>query len=90
MNGRTIMKPLRIPSPTVLLHEALNDPRAPAVAAFALAGVALALAGWRVLRNLRHNEPGLTGPVAFGLAILIAFAGVFGAQTLPRELAIAG
>jgi hypothetical protein len=76
------MTPLRIPSPTVLLRDALNDPRAPAVAAFAVAGVALGVAGWRVLRNLRHNEPGLTSPVAFALALVIGLAGFLGAQSL--------
>lgn len=76
------MTPLRIPSPTVLLRDPLSDPRAPAVAAFVIAGVALGIAGWRVLRNLRHNEPGLTSPVAFALALVIALAGFFGAQSL--------
>ncbi|HVU15510.1 MAG TPA: hypothetical protein VHD32_01185 [Candidatus Didemnitutus sp.] len=74
--------PLRIPSPTVLLRDALNDPRTPAVAAFVVAGVALGIAGWRVLRNLRHNEPGLTSPIAFALALVVGLAGFFGAQSL--------
>ena len=79
------MTPLRIPSPTVLLREALNDPRAPAMAAFAVAGLALGFAARRVLRNLRHNEPGLTAPAAFGVALVVAFAGLFGAEDLPRD-----
>jgi len=69
----------------VLLHQALNDPRAPAVAGVALASLALGFAAWRVLRNLRHNEPGLTAPTAFGVALVIAFAGFFGAEGLPGD-----
>ena len=84
MKGRTIMTPPRIPSPTVLFRDAINDPRAPAVAALALAGVALGFATWRVLRNLRHNEPGLQALPAFGLALVIAAAGLFGSQSLPE------
>jgi hypothetical protein len=84
MKGRTIMTPPRIPSPTVLFRDAINDPRAPAVAPLALAGVALGFATWRVLRNLRHNEPGLQALPAFGLALVIAAAGLFGSQSLPE------
>ena len=69
----------------VLYREALNDPRAPAIAAFVLAGLAVGFASWRVLRNLRHNEPGLTAPVAFALTLVIMFAGFFGAHSLPGD-----
>ena len=80
------MTPLHVPSPTALLHEALNDARAPALAAFAFAGVALGVAAWRVLRNLRHNEPGLIAPAAFCAASVIALGGFIGAQSLPGSL----
>jgi hypothetical protein len=80
------MTPLHVPSPTALLHEALNDALAPAVAAFASAGIALGFAAWRVLRNLRHNEPGLIAPAAFCAAFVIALGGFIGAQNLPESL----
>lgn len=80
------MTPLHVPSPTALLHEALNDARAPAAAAFAFAGAALGFAAWRVLRNLRHNEPGLMAPVAFCAALVVALGGFSGAQSLPENV----
>ncbi len=80
------MTPLHVPSPTALLHEALNDARVPAVTAFTFAGIALGFAAWRVLRNLRHNEPGLVAPAAFGAALVIALSGFIGAQNLPESL----
>ena len=86
------MTPLRVPSLTALFHEALNAARAPAVAGLALVGVALAFAGWRVLRNLRHNEPGLVAPAAFCVASAVALGGFIAAQSLPENIrwAVAG
>jgi hypothetical protein len=75
---------LKITPPTVVLREWLSRPQAPLIGAFALSGMALALAGWFVLRNLRHNEPGLKSPAALGLAIVILAGGLFGAQCLPE------
>src|SRR5580704_12347213 len=75
---------LKITPPTVLLREWLSRPQVPMIGAFALSGMALALAGWFVLRNLRHNEPGLKSPAALGLAVVILAGGFFGAQCLPE------
>ncbi len=75
---------LNITPPTVLLREWLSRPQAPMIGAFLLSGMALALAGWFVLRDLRHNEPGLKSPAALGLAIVILAGGIFGAQCLPE------
>jgi hypothetical protein len=80
------MTPLHVPSPTTLLHEALNDARAPAVTAFVFVGITLGLAAWRVLRNLRHNEPGLVAPAAFCAALVVALGGFIGAQSLPESV----
>jgi hypothetical protein len=80
------MTPLHVPSPAALLHEALNDALAPAVAAFACTGIALGFAAWRVLRNLRHNEPGLMAPAAFCAALVVALGGFIGTQSLPESV----
>jgi hypothetical protein len=80
------MTPLQVPSLTALFHEALSAARAPAVAGLALGGVALAFAAWRVLRNLRHNEPGLVAPVAFCVASAVALGGFIAAQSLPENI----
>lgn len=76
------MKSLKIVPPTVLFREWIHHPLAPAVAAFAVAAAALGTASWLVLRNLRHNEPGLKTPVAFGLGLVIAAGGIYGAFDL--------
>ncbi len=76
------MKPL--PSPEVLLRSWLHHPHALTVAAFTVSVVLLTVSGGLVLRNLRHNEPGLRAPVAFVLAVAIAGAGLFGAGRLAR------
>ncbi len=78
------MTPLRVPSPAALLHEVLRDVPMPAVAALGLAGLSLGVAAWRVLRNLRHNEPGLPAWAAFGLAMGAGLGGLFGAEILPE------
>ena len=71
-----------LPAPQVLLRQWLQNPHAITVAAFAMAAVFLGIAGWLIQRNLRHNEPGLRGPVALALALLIASGGLFGAGRL--------
>ncbi|ACB74480.1 type IV secretory system conjugative DNA transfer family protein [Opitutus terrae] len=73
---------LKIPAPSVVLREALHHPHAPTVGAFAVATFALALAAWFILRNVRHNEPGLKAPAALLLALILAASGVFAAQRL--------
>jgi hypothetical protein len=78
----------RIPPPTVLLRGWLHDPHAITVGIFAVFALALGLAGWLVLRNLRHNEPGLRASVAFWLALVIAGTGLVGAQRLPERFFI--
>ncbi len=76
------MKPL--PSPEVLFRSWLHQPHAITVAAFTVSAVLLAVSGGLILRNLRHNEPGLRAPVALVLAVAIAGAGLFGADRLAR------
>jgi hypothetical protein len=73
----------KIPSPTELLHTWLHDPRALTVGLFAVAGAALAVALFFILRHRRHNEPGLKSPAALALALVIAGAGFAGARQLP-------
>jgi hypothetical protein len=73
----------RLPAPEVLLRQWLQSPHAITVAAFALAGVLLGIAGWLIHRNLRHNEPGLRAPLTLPFALVISAAGVFGAWRLP-------
>jgi hypothetical protein len=68
--------------PDVLLREWLHDPRAVTVAAFALSGLFLGIAGWLIQRNLRHNEPGLRAPWALPFALAISVSGLFGANRL--------
>lgn len=81
-----------LPSPELLLRQWLHEPHAITVAAFAFAGLFLGIAAWLVLRNLRHNEPGLRAPLAFLLALAVAGTGVFGASRLPApwELIVGG
>ncbi|HTO02164.1 MAG TPA: hypothetical protein VL069_00615, partial [Opitutus sp.] len=72
-----------IPAPEVLLRQWLHDPHAFTVGAFAIAALFLGIAGWFIHRNLRHNEPGLRAPVALTFALIIAAAGISGADRLP-------
>src|SRR5215207_2732291 len=76
---------MKMTSPTVLLREWLQDPLAPTIGLFALAAVAFAIALWLILRNVRHNEPGLKAPVALVLALVIATSGLVGARRLPGD-----
>jgi Cdc6-like AAA superfamily ATPase len=73
----------KLPSPTNLLRDWLHEPAALTSAIFAVTAVALGIAFWRILRNLRHNEPGLNSPTTFVLALVIAASGIFGASRLP-------
>lgn len=77
----------RLPPPDILLRQWLQNPHAMTVAAFAIAGVSLGIAGWFIHRNLRHNEPGLRAPVALPFALVISAAGIFGAWRLPSPYA---
>lgn len=70
------------PSPPVLLRQWLHDPHAITVGLFVLALVFLGFAGWKIQRNLRHNEPGLSASFAFFLALFIAASGLAGSERL--------
>jgi hypothetical protein len=74
----------RWPSPAQLLSDLLANPHAFTVGAFAVSAVALAIGGWLIVRNVRHNEPGLKAPLAFVLALVIAGGGCIGAGRLER------
>src|SRR5690606_6430040 len=39
-------------------------------------------AAWKIARNVRHNEPGLTSPAALFAALLVSAAGFFVASRL--------
>lgn len=84
--GIGIMARGKLPSPTTLLREWLHDPHALTVAWFAVAALALGIALWLVIRNLRRNEPGLKSPLAFVLGLVIAAAGMLGARRLSDDL----
>lgn len=71
-----------LPPPPVLLRQWLHDPHAVTVGLFALTLIFLGLAGWRIHRNLWHNEPGLSAPFAFFLALFIAAFGLAGSERL--------
>jgi len=73
----------RLPAPDILIRQWLQNPHAITVVAFVIAAIFLGLAGWLIHRNLRHNEPGLSAPLALPFALAISAAGVFGAWRLP-------
>lgn len=73
---------MKLPPPTVVLHQWLQQPAALAVLLFAIGAAALGAAAWLVLRNLRHNEPGLTSMAAFILGLVIVGAGFAGLRTI--------
>ena len=75
----------KLPSPTTLLRDWLHDPGALTVGFFAVSALAFGVAAWLVLRNIRHNEPGLKAPAAFVLALIIAASGLVGARRLPER-----
>lgn len=70
-------------APDVLVRQWLQSPQAITVLAFAICGLFLGISAWLILRNLRHNEPGLRAPASLPLALAIAASGVFGAGRLP-------
>lgn len=79
---------LRLPSPTALLRAWVHDPRALTAVVFMVGALGLGAALWLILRNLRHNEPGLKGAAALVLALLIAASGIVGAQRLNNSLSV--
>jgi hypothetical protein len=76
----------KLRAPDALLREWLHDPRAPTIGLFSCAAMAFGVALWFVLRNLRHNEPGLSARLAFLLALIAAGTGLAGARRLPEPL----
>ena len=72
-----------LPPPPVLVRQWLESPHTFTAGFFAVATTFAGIAVWLVLRNLRHNEPGLTAPAALFLALLLGFSGVAGAIRLP-------
>lgn len=74
----------KILSPLTFLRHFFDDPRAITVGFFAVAACGLGIALWLILRNLRHNEPGLKTPACLVLALLIAGSGLAGAHRLPE------
>lgn len=71
-----------LPSPDAFLRGILHDPDAVTAALFAVPTIGLAVAALLIARNIRHNEPGLRGPAALILALLIAGGGLIAAQRL--------
>lgn len=74
-----------IQPPSELLREWLHHPQAPTVALFAGTGIALGIASWFIVRNVRRNEPGLTATGAFCFALVIATCALVGARRLPER-----
>ena len=75
----------KIRPPEVIVREWLHDPRALTFGLLACALGALGLAFWLILRNLRHNEPGLSARMAFVLALVAATTGLVGAHRLTED-----
>lgn len=63
-----------------LFVEQLNKPHAITVLSLALSCALIAAAIWRIQKNLRHNEPGLTLKQAFSFALAICAAATVSAQ----------
>jgi hypothetical protein len=80
-----IMARGKIPSPITHVRDWLESPHAPTTALFVVGAAALAIAAWRIIRNVRRNEPGLKSPVAFALALIVASTGILAARRLPEE-----
>ena len=76
-----------LPPPPVLLRQWLHDPHAITAGLFAFAFLILSFAGWRIHRNLRHNEPGLSASFAFFLALFVVVSGLAASErlTAPRS-----
>ena len=79
----------RIAAPGELFARAYQHPLAPAFLSLALAGIILAIAGFLIWRNWRHNEPGLSKPLAFGAAVTIFAATLFAATYLAPHTSLA-
>lgn len=71
-----------LPAPEVLLRKWLQSPHVITAGALAIACVFAGIAAWLILRNLRHNEPGLRKPMVLPFALIISAAGIFGASRL--------
>jgi hypothetical protein len=78
-----------LPPPSILLRQWLHDPHAITAGLLALALVFLALAGWKIHRNLHHNDPGLSAPEALFVGLVIAFSGLAGSERLPSPWSFA-
>ncbi|MGC4073990.1 MAG: hypothetical protein QM760_16060 [Nibricoccus sp.] len=78
----------RLPAPDVLIREWIKSPHVFTVVAFLIACGFVGIGVWFILRNLRRNEPGLRAPCALCFALIIASAGVFGADRLTAEWGI--
>src|SRR5687767_2323419 len=72
-----------LPPPSILLRQWPHNPQTVTAGLFALALVFLAVAGWKIHRNLHHNDPGLSAPAAFFFALVIAFSSLAGSERLP-------
>jgi hypothetical protein len=81
-----------LPAPQKLIRQWLQSPHAITVGAFAIAALFLGIACWFIVRNLRHNEPGLRAPVALSIALIISATGLYGANRLatPYGLVVGG
>jgi hypothetical protein len=73
----------RLPPPDVLLRQWLQEPHVITVGAFLISAIFLGIAGWKIQRNLLHNDPGVTALSAFVLATVVAGTGAYGALRLP-------
>lgn len=76
---------IKITPPEVVIRAWLQRPEALTAGLFFACAVALGIASWYVLRNLRHNEPGLKARAAFMLALVVAASGLLGARRLPES-----
>lgn len=83
---RTFHRPIaamRIVPPDLLFREVFQGPAPIAGAFFAAAAVALAIAVAQIVRNFRHNEPGLRAPAALLCALVIVGGASAAAEMLP-------
>lgn len=76
----------KLSSPATLLRDFTHGPHGVTAALFIVTAAALLAAAWLVLRNLRHNEPGLKAPLALALALVIAACGLAGAHRLSDQI----
>ena len=78
------------PAPQILIRQLLQSPHVVTVAAFAVAGIFLGIAGWFLHRNLCHNEPGLRTPLRCFLRSLFRPSGCLARTCRPRLRSIGG